>query len=59
VIPEASYESTPEGIVPSSEGWFIVKAKEGKWFDGDFGAFTRFEGPNAVATPYRDGWLPG
>jgi uncharacterized cupin superfamily protein len=33
--------------VPSSEGWFIVNAREGAWFDGDFGAYTRFEGANA------------
>ena len=29
MVPEASYESTPEGIVPASEGWFVVNAKEG------------------------------
>ena len=47
MVPEASSESTPEGIVPSSEGWFVVNAREGRWFDGDFGAYTRFEGPEA------------
>ena len=50
MVAEASYESTPEGIVPASEGWFVVNAKEGRWFDGDFGAYTRFEGPDARFT---------
>ncbi len=45
MIPEASYERTPEGVVPAGEGWFVVNAKEARWFEGDFGAFTRFEGP--------------
>ena len=54
MIPEASFESTPEGSVPSSEGWFVVNAKEGRWFEGDFGAYAE-----DVATPYRQGWLPG
>ena len=47
MVPEASYEKTPEGVVPASEGWFVVNAKEGRWFEGDFGAYTRFEGPDA------------
>lgn len=47
MVPEASFESTAEGVVPASEGWFVVNAKEGRWFDGDFGSYTRFEGPNA------------
>jgi len=47
VVPEASYEQTPEGVVPASEGWFVVNAREARWFEGDFGAFTRFEGPEA------------
>ena len=34
----------------ASEGWFVVNAKEGRWFDGDFGAYTRFEGPDARFT---------
>jgi uncharacterized cupin superfamily protein len=47
VVPEASYESTPEGIVPASDGWFVVNAREARWFEGDFGAYTRFEGPES------------
>ena len=44
MIPEASYESTTEGIVPAGEGWFVLNAADALWLEGDFGAFTRFEG---------------
>ena len=47
MVPEASYETTAEGIVPTSEGWFVVNARDARWFEGDFGAYTRFEGPEA------------
>jgi uncharacterized cupin superfamily protein len=46
MVPEVSYERTAEGLVPEGKGWFVVNAKEARWFEGDFGAFTRFEGPN-------------
>jgi uncharacterized cupin superfamily protein len=32
------------GHVPKGEGWFVVNAREARWLDGDFGAYTRFEG---------------
>jgi uncharacterized cupin superfamily protein len=44
VVPEASYERTEEGVVPSGGGWFVVNARTSRWFEGDFGAYTRFEG---------------
>jgi uncharacterized cupin superfamily protein len=44
VIPEAGLERTPTGLVPAGEGWFVVNARDAQWHDGDFGAFTRFEG---------------
>ena len=44
VIPEARLNSTESGLVPEGEGWFIVNARDAKWLDGDFGAYTRFEG---------------
>lgn len=45
MVPEASYESSAEGVVPASPGWFVLNAKAARWFEGDFGAYTRFEGP--------------
>ena len=44
MVPEASSQRTAEGVVPEGEGWFVVNATEARWFEGDFGAFTRFEG---------------
>jgi uncharacterized cupin superfamily protein len=44
MVPEASYESSDEGIIPAGGGWFVVNAKESQWLEGELGAFTRFEG---------------
>lgn len=44
VIPEAALEQTEAGLVPAGEGWFVLNAREAQWLDGDFGAYTRFEG---------------
>src|SRR5207253_1580779 len=29
------------------DGWFVVNARDARWLDGDFGAYTRFEGEEA------------
>jgi uncharacterized cupin superfamily protein len=47
MVPEASYERTDEGIVAAGEGWFVVNTTKARWFESDFGAFTRFEGPTS------------
>ncbi len=47
MIPEASYARTETGIVPEGEGWFVVNARDARWYTGDFGFFTRFEGKSA------------
>ena len=47
MVPEASYERTDAGVFPAGGGWFVLNAREAGWFDGDFGAFTRFEGPQS------------
>jgi len=44
VVPEARLNSTDSGLVPDGEGWFVLNARDAKWLDGDFGAYTRFEG---------------
>jgi uncharacterized cupin superfamily protein len=44
VTREAPLEPADSGKVPSGEGWFVVNAGEARWLDGDFGAYTRFEG---------------
>jgi len=32
------------GKVPDGEGWFVLNARDALWLEGDFGAYTRFEG---------------
>jgi uncharacterized cupin superfamily protein len=45
MVPEASLRRTDAGLVPEGEGWFVVNAREARWwFDEAFGPFTRFEG---------------
>jgi uncharacterized cupin superfamily protein len=44
VVPEAPLERTEGGLAPAGEGWFVLNAREARWLDGEFGAFTRFEG---------------
>ena len=44
MIPEAPLERTAGGAVPSDGGWFVLNAREARWLDGTFGAYTRFEG---------------
>ncbi len=44
MVPEADLKRTEHGLEPVGEGWFVVNARESKWLDGHFGAYTRFEG---------------
>jgi uncharacterized cupin superfamily protein len=41
---EATLRRTATGLVPQDDGWFVVNARDAAWKDGDFGAYTRFEG---------------
>jgi uncharacterized cupin superfamily protein len=44
MVPEAPLEQADGGLVPVGEGWFVVNARDARWLDGPFGAYTRFEG---------------
>ena len=44
MIPEALLQPAAEGLAPQGEGWFVLNARDARWFEGHFGAFTRFEG---------------
>lgn len=44
MVPEAAMRATPGGLVPEGPGWFVLNAREARWLDGHFGAYTRFEG---------------
>ena len=40
---EAKLVEADGGLVPEGEGWFVLDAREAKWLEGHFGAYTRFE----------------
>ncbi|MBV9005940.1 MAG: cupin domain-containing protein [Solirubrobacterales bacterium] len=44
MVPEAPLKRTDGGLVPEGEGWFVLNAREARWLEGEFGAYTRFEG---------------
>ena len=42
---EAPLKRTDEGLVPEGDGWFVVNAREARWFHSDeLGRVTVFEG---------------
>lgn len=47
MVPEAPLSDGDSGRVPAGEGWFVLNVAEARWLDGHFGAYTRFEGPDA------------
>jgi uncharacterized cupin superfamily protein len=44
VVQEAQLKRTESGLEPAGDGWFVLNARDAKWHDGHFGAYTRFEG---------------
>jgi uncharacterized cupin superfamily protein len=44
MVPEAKLQETDSGLVPEGEGWFVLNAKDSRWFEHPFGEWTRFEG---------------
>ena len=42
---EAKHVQTDEGLVPEGEGWYVLNAREARWFhSGEFGSACTFEG---------------
>jgi uncharacterized cupin superfamily protein len=33
MVPEAALEKTEEGLVPAGEGWFVLNAREARWYN--------------------------
>jgi uncharacterized cupin superfamily protein len=33
VVPEARFDETEAGLVPASAGWFVLNARDARWFD--------------------------
>ena len=52
MVPEAKLTQHEGGLAPEGEGWFVVNAREARWFDQEvFGRFTRFEGEGDARFP--------
>jgi uncharacterized cupin superfamily protein len=48
VIPEARLAKGEEGLVPETEGWFVVNARDARWWHHKaFGSAVTFEGDDA------------
>ena len=44
MVPEAPLRKTDAGLVPEGDGWFVVNAREARWWRHDaFGSATTFE----------------
>lgn len=41
---EAPLHDAGCGKAPEGDGWFVLNARQARWVDGEFGAYTRFEG---------------
>jgi uncharacterized cupin superfamily protein len=48
VIPEAKLEETEHGLVPVTNGWFVLNARDARWFDRP--------GRRSVSLTGRDEW---
>ncbi len=35
MVPEARLQSTPDGLVPESDGWFVMNARAARWFHAE------------------------
>jgi len=45
VVPEAELQQTEHGLVPTGDGWFVLNARDSRWYHGESrGAFCDFEG---------------
>jgi uncharacterized cupin superfamily protein len=45
VVDEAQLEQTANGLVPNGDGWFVVNARDARWWHHDtFGSAVTFEG---------------
>jgi uncharacterized cupin superfamily protein len=45
MAPEAQLDSTEHGLVPNGDGWFVLSAREARWWRADGrGTVCRFEG---------------
>jgi uncharacterized cupin superfamily protein len=47
-VAEATLERTEYGLVPADEGWFVLNARDARWFESHgLGTYVPFEGESA------------
>ncbi len=44
MVPEAPLKDEDGALVPQGDGWFVLNARDARWLEGEYGAYTRFEG---------------
>jgi uncharacterized cupin superfamily protein len=44
VVPEAPLAQSGNGLAPAGAGWFVLNARDARWRNSPFGAYTTFEG---------------
>ena len=45
MVQEANLVRTENGLEPEGEGWYVVNAREARWYENDeFGSWVNFEG---------------
>jgi len=47
VVPEAPFERDEHGVRPVGEGWFVVNARNLRWFESELGLYTMFDSEEA------------
>jgi uncharacterized cupin superfamily protein len=53
MVREARLAQTENGLVPEDEGWFVVNARDARWWHHDtFGSSVTFEGDDARFTEF-------
>ena len=46
MVREAPLERGEHGAGPAADGWFVLNARDARWFETELGSFTQFEGGN-------------
>jgi hypothetical protein len=47
VVPEALLEHSNVGLYPTGDGWFVVNARDLRWFESELGLYTMFDSEEA------------
>lgn len=47
MVPEAPLERDEHGVRPLGDGWFVVNARDLRWFESELGLYTMFDSEEA------------